>query len=539
MKNFAEFKTDIQGLKIDERLNVVLQEINDCNSVQDPALIAVLVGTIAEVSVESKAYRVSDICTIFGSPLPINPFTDAPFSISATSKPDTQIANPGERAVFIVRCDKNCTADKLLSGNALLPFKELGIADNAEVRECIEKIRDKIPFASRLHDIDAFLNQKVSSEPAEPEVENEENAIEAAEEPILLSQQEADGNLLLPKHMDTALEELKARLDYDNYSDSTVLSFLLALNTNQIIVLFGAPGTGKTTFVQKMAKALGAHCSIISVQNNWTDSSDIMGYYSPINQTYESTPFVEALLDAKRDWDDNGDQSPLHIICLDEMNLARVEYYFAFFLSTLQLPHTEQKIALLPAYLQDELFELQNKAELSDAEKRLSRLLAYTNFLLPPNVRFVGTMNNDDTTTTLSPKVIDRSFFVEVKTDAYAEDRCLSNLVGHFPSAFFHGSKPARSLDNELFANQNNRFKKYFAQMAAMYCLLVPGTSYDDAYYQMYYELVILGKILPSLKFANFEYDRERFPKAAAAFDQRAQKRLLRTDTYNYLGGMS
>ena len=92
--------------------------------------------------------------------------------------------------------------------------------------------------------------------------------------------------------------------------------------------------------VQSFAKAIGGVSKIIPVKPNWTSSEDLLGYYNPLEKKYLATPFLEALIEAKQNPD-----IP-YFICLDEMNLARVEYYFADFLSKLEERNEQPTIQL-------------------------------------------------------------------------------------------------------------------------------------------------------------------------------------------------
>ena len=114
------------------------------------------------------------------------------------------------------------------------------------------------------------------------------------------------------------------------YTRAQLLDFITLLRTNDLIVLAGDSGSGKTNLVKSVASAVGGRCTIVPVKPNWTGSDDLLGYYNPIERRYHPTQFLLALLDAARE-----PEIP-HFICLDEMNLARVEYYFADFLSLLE-----------------------------------------------------------------------------------------------------------------------------------------------------------------------------------------------------------
>lgn len=225
------------------------------------------------------------------------------------------------------------------------------------------------------------------------------------------------------------------------YSTTTLEQFYAGLCTNQLLVLSGQPGTGKTSLVEGFCNAIAANLKIVSVQPNWTDNQDLLGFFNPIEGTYISTPFLDAIIEAEN----NPDQ--LHIICLDEMNLAHVEYYFSEFLSKMQ--SEEKKVTLYSEYLyreaREELLEkieffigkreednskideninlLKNISfeEHYKLKKKWNSLNRYQHEIkIPDNVRFVGTINKDETTKNLSPKVIDRSYIMEI--DNYTKE---------------------------------------------------------------------------------------------------------------------
>ena len=304
----------------------------------------------------------------------------------------------------------------------------------------------------------------------------------------------------------------KSRLDYD-YSDEQIMTFLMALNTLQLIILYGKPGIGKTTFVRKAAKALGAKLTIIRVQNNWTDSSDLLGYYSPIQNTYESTEFVDALIAANADWLKYERKSPFHIICLDEMNLARIEYYFAEFLSLLQLSLDDRVIHLLPRHIQEDIqyhfgidFKDEEKVQAKrkellqskdKEEKALFFLGRYLDFQLPPNVRFVGTINMDETTNEISPKVRDRSIFLTISSENYEDDK-EKEINDYYPISYFENGK--KDMDDEIKSQleefckgENKRFRNYIHSMWAMYCNCKPD-DWNDASFKMFRDLIANSK---------------------------------------------
>lgn len=340
------------------------------------------------------------------------------------------------------------------------------------------------------------------------------------------------------------------RIDY-TYADSIGVPFLMALSTNQIITLYGPPGTGKTTLVSKMAKALGAKCTIVSVQSSWTDSGDLLGYYSPIDKTYEGTVFVEALIEAYREWIDKGNDSRLHLICLDEMNLARVEYYFATFLSLLQLPEKDRTLRLLPSYIEEALDEMAEKAskgengellfdenDLAPEQKYLLRLCKYHSFVLPPNVHFIGTINNDDTTNELSPKVRDRSIFISLDSVKPSEDKQLE-IEDYYPVSFFDVESPKNIDLPEEFLSENNRFLGYAQTMVGWMLEHMPEYDpyIDDNLWRTkskIYNYLIITKILPVLrKKDDFNSNYDEYAEAQNVFEEHATS----SEYFDLLGG--
>lgn len=233
------------------------------------------------------------------------------------------------------------------------------------------------------------------------------------------------------------------------FSKAQLRDFLALVRTHDLVVLAGDSGAGKTSLVRAVAESIGGRCTIIPVKPNWTGPEDLLGYYNPIERRYQPTPFLLALLAAESEPD------VPHFICLDEMNIARVEHYFADFLSLLE---SRDIIPTIPLYTSDEerhtvvengLFlmleaeararaSLPDDATLGDLLKddeanrmlhqlggfqgaesvllhhgRLRRGLAAlmripTGLRFPSNVRIFGSVNIDETTHYLSPKVLDR-----------------------------------------------------------------------------------------------------------------------------------
>ena len=115
------------------------------------------------------------------------------------------------------------------------------------------------------------------------------------------------------------------------YPISTIRYFISGMATSKIIILEGISGTGKTSLPYAMGKFLKYDTSIIPVQPSWRDKSELVGYFNEFTKRFNETDFLKALYEATY-------REDVGLIVLDEMNLARVEYYFAEILSLLEMP---------------------------------------------------------------------------------------------------------------------------------------------------------------------------------------------------------
>lgn len=235
-------------------------------------------------------------------------------------------------------------------------------------------------------------------------------------------------------------------------------NYLSALKTKPFMLLAGISGTGKSRIVREFAfkscpdylrdkdgTTPGNYC-MIEVKPNWHDSTELLGYWSNINKRYMFTKFVKFLVKAKM-----FPEVPF-FVCLDEMNLAPVEQYFAEFLSVLEtrrlIKNGEGEDEVVSGVLVDKeyfaklgtlsstsgtlgtlktdrdiyfkLFDIQDKVEMGKVENDSDSLLT-EGLTLPENVFIVGTVNMDDTTHQFSRKVIDRAMTIEMNGGALAD----------------------------------------------------------------------------------------------------------------------
>ena len=218
--------------------------------------------------------------------------------------------------------------------------------------------------------------------------------------------------------------------------NSSYLPYLTALRTKPFMLLAGISGTGKSRIVRELAfkscpeflqdqdgTTPGNYC-MIEVKPNWHDSSDLLGYYSNIAEQYVFTDFIKFLVKAMM-----FPEVPF-FVCLDEMNLAPVEQYFAEFLSVLETRKKTESGIKTGALVKAKYFENLPDADRGDGYiytqwfpdiKQNVPYNIYTNptlktkgLGLPENVFVIGTVNMDDTTHQFSRKVLDRAMTIEM-----------------------------------------------------------------------------------------------------------------------------
>ena len=170
------------------------------------------------------------------------------------------------------------------------------------------------------------------------------------------------------------------------YTITTIRQLFAGIGSGKLVILEGISGTGKTSLPYALGKFFAYDAEICSVQPNWKDRSELLGYYNEFTKKFNESEFLRALYTVNY-------RNDLNIIVLDEMNLARVEYYFAEFLSVLEMPNpNEWNIEMIGSH------------DPSDP-----KLFKNGKLKIPQNVIFFGTANNDDSTFTISDKVYDRA----------------------------------------------------------------------------------------------------------------------------------
>lgn len=206
-----------------------------------------------------------------------------------------------------------------------------------------------------------------------------------------------------------------------NIANSYLISLLSGFYSGALVLLNGSVGVGKTSIVKYSAKLLDGSSSIIPVRPAWLEPADLFGFFDPIHEIFRPTSFLTALKDTENDRD------KLNLICLDELNLAKIENYASDLLSKLEYSRetddsSENSLQLFSGDIENELWNevrYLNEQEHLDPKQR-ARQQRLRLFLsnqrsrqpIPKNLVLLGTLNSDETTYDLSPKVIDRSLTI-------------------------------------------------------------------------------------------------------------------------------
>ena len=177
------------------------------------------------------------------------------------------------------------------------------------------------------------------------------------------------------------------------YDASLLRAFVAGLACGRLIILQGISGTGKTSLAYAWGKFVRNDSCVASVQPSWRDKTEFVGYFNEFTKKFNETEALAELYKAGHDDD-------VHTIILDEMNIARVEYYFAEMLSILEIPNRKEWI-----------IELVTDSWAKDPKKVVKGKIQ-----IPENVWYIGTINNDDSTFAVTDKVYDRALPIDINT---------------------------------------------------------------------------------------------------------------------------
>ena len=235
------------------------------------------------------------------------------------------------------------------------------------------------------------------------------------------------------------LKEFKSNLLSNNiyFNDRIINAFHTSLkigDKSPLVVLAGISGTGKSLLPQLYATAIGMNYLNVAVQPRWDSPQDMLGFYNYMQYKYKATELSRLLwqfdfynnpkLKQEHGIKDEKDL-PMNLVLLDEMNLAKVEYYFSDMLSKLEVRRT----------ITADNAEQRRKAEIEIECASLSSNKASRRLFINNNTLFVGTMNEDETTQSLSDKVIDRSNMLRFgKPKKLQADANVQKFMGSYDS---------------------------------------------------------------------------------------------------------
>ena len=303
----------------------------------------------------------------------------------------------------------------LLNDKKHLDFEKTTLTNHQD--NMFEDVKEKISLENEkvIDGIVDYVNNEVIPNlgggvvgvPQTRKVENEDG---------VLVEETSDSRFFMLSQIDKAQENKKERVyndeitleefcnDFRNFASyklklyydiKDIRRFIAGLAVTKILILQGMSGTGKTSLAFAFGEFLKNKTVVVPIQPMWKERTDLIGYYNEFTKKFNETTLLYKMYEASYSKD-------IYITILDEMNIARVEYYFAEFLSLLELPNPEGR----------------NLDVVSDVWETDPKLLRDGKLRLPINMWFIGTANNDDSTFAISDKVYDRAMVLNLDTKA-------------------------------------------------------------------------------------------------------------------------
>ena len=178
------------------------------------------------------------------------------------------------------------------------------------------------------------------------------------------------------------------------YDESIIRQFVAGLSVSPILIMQGMSGTGKTSLARAFGYFISNTSTAVPIQPMWKERSDVIGYFNEFTKQFSESVLLKKLYEARY-------SDRIFVIVLDEMNIARVEYFFADFLSLMELNEKDRYLEMT-----------------SDTWPKDPKLFEKGSFRIPENVWFIGTANNDDSTFAISDKVYDRAMVMNLNQKA-------------------------------------------------------------------------------------------------------------------------
>ena len=281
------------------------------------------------------------------------------------------------------------------------------------------------------------------------------------------------------------------------YTTKMIRLFISALSATKLVILQGISGTGKTSLAYAWGKFIKRDAIIASVQPSWRDRTELFGYFNEFTKKFNETDVLKGMYIA-------GYTDDVDVTVLDEMNIARVEYYFAEMLSILEMPSRDEwVIELVPSSWDTDPKKLKNGK-----------------LQIPGNMWYIGTINNDDSTFAVTDKVYDRAMPIDINDKGQpftpTETEAM-NINSSYLEGLFAEAKQKHPLSEEMEQKINemddyvikhfriafgNRIVKQMRDFVATY-VECGGTEVDGVDYY------IARKILRKFEQLNLAYIRD------------------------------
>lgn len=281
------------------------------------------------------------------------------------------------------------------------------------------------------------------------------------------------------------------------YTTKMIRLFISSLSATKLVILQGISGTGKTSLAYAWGKFIKRDAIIASVQPSWRDRTELFGYFNEFTKKFNETDVLKGMYIA-------GYTDDVYVTVLDEMNIARVEYYFAEMLSILEMPSRDEwVIELVPSSWDTDPKKLRNGK-----------------LQIPGNMWYIGTINNDDSTFAVTDKVYDRAMPIDINDKGQPftpVDTEAMNINSSYLEGLFAEAKQKHPLSEDMEKKINdmddyvikhfriafgNRIVKQMRDFVATY-VECGGTEVDGVDYY------IARKILRKFEQLNLAYIRD------------------------------
>ena len=300
-----------------------------------------------------------------------------------------------------------------------------------EQEELLEEVADLNRDVLKLtKEKDKIMAMKVSQLGLKPdESETLELNEEQDKKDEVLKQGDYHNTFTLPELCETFRNFAASKLGL-YYKIDMVRLFVSAIASTRLVILQGISGTGKTSLAYAWGKFLKNDSTIASVQPSWRDRTELFGYFNEFTKKFNETDVLKKMYEA-------GYNDKVYITVLDEMNIARVEYYFAEMLSILEMPSRDEWI-----------IELVSSEWPNDPKRLVDGKLK-----IPGNMWYVGTINNDDSTFMVTDKVYDRAMPIDIndKGEVFkAEPTDAMDINSSYLESLFKKAKEENPIHKEL-----------------------------------------------------------------------------------------